>query len=93
MNTRLLGVLALTFVFVLHSTRLTWGLRLQNTLGLCKLVLLLSIALAGMLSLADVPGFRTDDAHKAHNFDSGRVWEGTHVQANAFVTALYSVIW
>lgn len=92
-NTRLAGTLALTCAFLLHATKLSWGLRVQNTLGILMLAVLLGIAFSGLLSLADVRGFRLDDAHKTHNFDGARIWEGTRLEANAFVTGLYNVIW
>ena len=92
LNARILGILSLTFVFILHSTKLTWGLRLQNTLGVMKLVLLLAVSLAGFLSLIDFPGFRLAD-EKPHNFDADTFWKDTRLEGNAFVTALYNVIW
>ena len=93
LNARLIGLLSLAFVFMLHSTKLTWGLRLQNSLGVMKFILLLSIALAGFLSLFDIPGFQLSEGQKPHNFDTDTLWDGTRVEVNAFVTALYNVIW
>ncbi|KAH8115936.1 amino acid transporter [Phellopilus nigrolimitatus] len=89
-NTRLVGALALTAAFLLHSTHLKWGLRLQNALGFFILLVMVFIVLMGVLVLA-LPGLapvgRTD------NLEWSKMWAGTRFEANAFVTALYSVSW
>ncbi|TDL24533.1 amino acid transporter [Rickenella mellea] len=92
-NTRLFGVFALTIGFLLHSLKLQWGLRLQNALGVFKLFVLLGIALCGLLCLAGIPGFNLDAERRPHNFDMERIWEGTRLDANSFVTGLFNVIW
>ncbi|TFK41799.1 APC amino acid permease [Crucibulum laeve] len=94
LHTRLVAFLCLSFVCFIHGTRLTWGLRLQNTLGMFKLVILSLIAISGVLCLLEVPGFRVrDDYETPNNFEWSKFWEGSGTGANAFVTGLYNVIW
>ena len=83
----------MTSALLLHGTKLKWGLRVQNALGVFNLFLLSTIILCGLLSLAEVPGFKLPEEKKTRNFDSDVFWEGTRLEANAFVTALYNVIW
>lgn len=93
-NTRFVAFLCLTFCFVIHGTALKWGLRIQNTLGFSKLVILFAIALSGLLCLAGVPGFTVrEDYEVPRNFEWGRMWEGSGTGVNGFVTGLYNVIW
>ncbi|CAK5272707.1 unnamed protein product [Mycena citricolor] len=94
--TRLLAVLVLTFVLGMHGTLLQTGVRLQNALGVFKLIILASIALLGLLSLLGVPGFAVRDGYdKPDNFAGwSQIWDGTgSTGANGLVTALYSIIW
>ncbi|KAF9558568.1 APC amino acid permease [Agrocybe pediades] len=95
LNTRLVAFSCLTFICLIHGTRLQWGLRLQNALGLSKLIILLLISLSGMLCLAGVRGIRVGDQYeKPDSFSSwGKFWEGSGTGANAFVSGLYNVIW
>lgn len=93
-NTRLVAFLCLTFVCLMHGTLLRWGIRLQNTLGLLKLVTLSLIAVSGLCCLVGVPGFQVLEGYETpHNFDWSNLWEGSGTGANAFVTGLYNVIW
>ncbi|KAI0065303.1 high-affinity methionine permease [Artomyces pyxidatus] len=88
-NQRGIGIACVTFAFVIHSSFLKWGLRLQNILGVFKLAILLLIAFSGFGALAghiDLP-----EDQKPHNFH--HAFEGTSSNANAFVTGLYNVIW
>ena len=57
---RVVSLFCITFAFILHSTNLKWGLRVQNALGATKLFVLVSIALSGMAVLLGVPGFHLD---------------------------------
>ena len=69
----------------MHSCFLKWGLRLQNVLGVFKIVILLVIVFSGFAALSghiDLP----KDKHP-HNFH--HAFEGTRSDANAFVTGLY----
>ncbi|KAJ7135647.1 amino acid permease-domain-containing protein [Mycena epipterygia] len=93
-SSRLVAILVLTFCLLVHGTLLKFGVRLQNTLGAFKLVILAAISLLGILSLLDVPGFAVRAPYEVpHNFQWARLWEGSGTGANGFVTALYSVIW
>ncbi|RDB27614.1 High-affinity methionine permease [Hypsizygus marmoreus] len=93
-NTRFVAFLCLTFCLLAHGTTKKAGLRLQNTLGLSKLVILCAIALSGVCCLVGVPGFRVRDGYeRPKNFDWDSMWEGSGTGANAFVTGLYNVIW
>lgn len=70
------------------------GLRLQNTLGLLKVIVLVLIIISGVFCLLHVPGFTVDKAYETpHNFEWDNFWEGTGTGANAFVSGLYNVIW
>ncbi|EDR06686.1 APC amino acid permease [Laccaria bicolor S238N-H82] len=94
LNTRLVAFLCLTFIFLIHGTLLKWGLRLQNTLAVFKLVVLTLIALAGIFCLFGVPGFAVRVGYQQpHNFEWNNFWEGSGTGANAFVSGLYNVIW
>ncbi|KAF9446624.1 APC amino acid permease [Macrolepiota fuliginosa MF-IS2] len=94
LNTRLVAFSCLTFICLIHGTALKWGLRLQNTLGTFKLVILSLIACSGILSLIGVPGFQVrDDYEKPQNYEWDKFWEGSGTGANAFVAGLYAIIW
>ncbi|EIW55488.1 amino acid transporter [Trametes versicolor FP-101664 SS1] len=89
---RLAGVLCITAALLLHGTMLKTGLHIQNALGLFKLFVLVGIALSGLASLLQVPGFRLENPPL--NFEWDTMWEGTLVGGvNAFVTGLFNVIW
>ncbi|KAI1798050.1 APC amino acid permease [Ganoderma leucocontextum] len=89
---RLTGVLCITFALLLHGTALKAGLRLQNALGIFKLLVLVAIAFSGLASLLRVPGFKLENPPK--NFEWSTMWEGSlSGGANAFVTGLFNVIW
>lgn len=78
----------------MHGTWLApWGLRLQNTLGAGKLLVLTSIGLCGLLSLVGMPGFHIRPGYEIpDNWHS--MWEGSRGKgANAFVSGLYNVMW
>ncbi|KAF8590532.1 high affinity methionine permease [Ramaria rubella] len=86
-NTRLLGFACVSAVTLLHITHLNWGLRLQNTLALAKLGVMLFIIISGLFAfLGWIPV-----VENSGNFD--RIWEGTTRDPNAFVSGLYYVIW
>ncbi|KAJ7773966.1 APC amino acid permease [Mycena metata] len=92
---RLVAVLVLTFCLLVHGTLLKFGVRLQNTLGAFKLLILAAIASLGILSLLGVPALAVRAPYeRPHNFDSlAHLWAGSGTGVNGFVTALYSVIW
>ncbi|KAI0787657.1 APC amino acid permease [Fomes fomentarius] len=90
--TRVAGVACMTFAFLLHGVVPKAGLRVQNALGMFKLLVLFGITLSGLASMFRVPGFRSDNPPK--NFEWNIMWEGSlKGGANAFVTGLCSVIW
>ncbi|TFK65494.1 APC amino acid permease [Pluteus cervinus] len=93
-NTLVAAVLVLTFCVVMHGCFLKWGIRLQNALGLFKLVVLSSVAVSGVFCLAGVPGFSVRPEYEVpRNFEWKNMWNGSGTGANAFVMALYNVLW
>lgn len=93
-NTRFFAFICVTFCFVVHGTFLKFGVHLQNTLGVFKLVILSAISILGLLCLAGVPGFSVRDGYDVpDNFRWETFWEGSNKSPNAFVTGLYNVIW
>ncbi|KAK0203145.1 high affinity methionine permease [Desarmillaria ectypa] len=88
-NQRGIGIACVTFALIIHSCFLKWGLRLQNALGIFKIVILLLITFSGFAALAG--HIKLPDDEKPHNFRNA--FDGTESNANAFVTGLYNVIW
>ncbi|KAI0084678.1 amino acid/polyamine transporter I, partial [Irpex rosettiformis] len=83
LRTRLVSLLCVTFAFLLHSTNLGWGLRVQNALGATNLFVLVSIAV-----LLGVPGFHLDK--NPGNLRWSTMWEGSGSGgANAFITGSF----
>ncbi|KAF2502916.1 amino acid transporter [Lophium mytilinum] len=85
-NQRGVGLACITAAFLIHGLALKWGLRLQNALGVIKLIILLIIIFSGFAALG---GHLKID--KPHNFDDA--FKGTTGSAYGIVTALYNVIW
>ena len=85
-NQRGIGLACITVAFLIHGLALKWGLRLQNILGVIKLIILLIIIIAGFAALG---GHLKID--KPNNFDNA--FSGTTGSAYGVVTALYNVIW
>jgi amino acid transporter len=81
----------------MHGTKLApWGVRLQNTLGAGKLLVLSAIAISGLLCLAGVPGFQVREGYEVPDSFSSweKLWEGSSGRgSNAFVTGLFGVTW
>lgn len=46
-NQRGVGLACITAAFLIHGLALKWGLRLQNVLGVIKLIIILIIIVAG----------------------------------------------
>ena len=93
-NVRIAIFLCMSFCVVVHGVFLNFGVRLQNALGVFKLVVLLLIAGSGFLSLIGVPGFAVGEEYdQPNNFTWQTFWEGSNFGANAFVTGMYNVIW
>ncbi|KAF8193407.1 high affinity methionine permease [Pholiota molesta] len=88
---RLVGALCLTFVLLLHGLHIPWGLRLQNTLGFLKLLILFVVVVAGVVALS---GHLQPGVERPGNFDSWtKVWEGTQTGGSVVCACLYNVIW
>jgi amino acid transporter len=85
-NQRGIGLACITAAFLIHGLALKWGLRLQNFLGVIKLLILLLITVSGWAALGGalkVP--------KPDNFTNA--FEGTTNSAYGVVMALYNVMW
>lgn len=54
-NQRGVGVACVTAAFLIHGCALKWGLRLQNFLGIIKLLVLLLIVFSGFVSSSPIP--------------------------------------
>jgi len=92
--TRFVAFMCLTFGLVMHGMFLKWGLRLQNALGLFKLVVLCLVALTGMLHVTGTPGFELQDGVDIpNNFSRETLWEGSGTSFNALVTGMMYVLW
>jgi amino acid transporter len=92
--TRFVTLICLTFCLVMHGIFLKWGLRLQNALGLFKLVILCLVALTGMLHVIGTPGFKLRDGIDIpRNFTRETFWEGSGTSINALATGMMYVIW
>lgn len=94
-HTRLVAFCCLSFVCLIHGCLFKHGLRLQNALGLFKLVVLVLIVISGLLSLFNVAGFQVRPEYESSkNFRSwDDFWGGSGTGVNAFVNGLYNVIW
>ena len=93
-NTRYAASLCLTFTLIVHGVFLKFGIRLINTLGLFKLVILGSMAGSGIMYLLGVPGFAPQEGYeRPRNFEWEHFWEGSATGTNSLITALYNVIW
>ncbi|KAG6882400.1 hypothetical protein C0993_010691, partial [Termitomyces sp. T159_Od127] len=81
------SVSCITFAMLLHGTALKWGLRLQNFLGMFKLVVLFIVVGTGPLSLRG--HVRVEPPPR--NFE--HVFEGTKLDASSLCMCLYNVLW
>ncbi|ODA82735.1 hypothetical protein RJ55_01244 [Drechmeria coniospora] len=82
-NKRGIALACLTTAFLIHGTALKWGIRLQNVLGILKILVIVLIIIAPLVNLPkvrEIDGF--NDA-----------FAGTTGSAYGVVTALYNVIW
>ncbi|KIM37300.1 hypothetical protein M413DRAFT_448598 [Hebeloma cylindrosporum] len=83
---RLVGFACVTFALLIHGVALKWGLRLQNFLGIFKILVLLFVIITGFVALGGhmkVP--------KPNNFTDA--FQGTTASASSFCLSLYNVIW
>ena len=85
-NQRGVGVACVTSAFLIHGLALKWGLRLQNALGIIKIIILLLIIFSGFAAL----GGRLK-IEKPNNFDNA--FANTSGSAYGIVNAIYNVIW
>ncbi|KAH6889662.1 amino acid/polyamine transporter I [Thelonectria olida] len=86
-NQRGVGLACITVAFLIHGTALKWGIRLQNALGIIKIIIIIIIILGGFVAL----GGHLKIDEKPNNFHNA--FEGTTGSAYGVVTALYNVIW
>lgn len=86
-NQRGIGLACITSAFLIHGFAVKWGLRLQNFLGIVKLLIIMLIIIAGWAALGGA--LKIDE--KPDNFSNA--FEGTTGSAYGVVTALYNVIW
>lgn len=85
-NQRLIGFSGVTFSFLIHSVAVKWGLRLQNILGLFKLIILVIIVVTGLVALTGKLNIENTNAFR-HPFSN------TKSSPYGIVTAFYNVIW
>ncbi|KAI9730951.1 MAG: hypothetical protein M1818_008026 [Claussenomyces sp. TS43310] len=85
-NQRGVGLACITAAFLIHGFAINWGLRLQNFLGIVKLLVLILIIISGFVALGGHLRIEKPD-----NFTNA--FEGTTGSAYGVVTALYNVIW
>ena len=81
---RLVGLVCIMFSLLLHGTALKWGLRLQNVLGVFKIIILVFVIITGFLALGGHMKVK-----KPHNFRN--MFDGTTASASSFCSSLYNV--
>ncbi|OAA46112.1 Amino acid/polyamine transporter I [Metarhizium rileyi] len=82
-NQRGIALACLTTAFLIHGTALKWGIRLQNFLGVLKILVIVIIVISPLVNLKKVRDINT----------FSKPFEGTTGSAYGIVTALYNVIW
>ncbi|EIN03825.1 APC amino acid permease [Punctularia strigosozonata HHB-11173 SS5] len=89
------ALLCMTFCLVMHGCFLHQGLRIQNTLGAAKIVILIVIPISALLNVVGIPFFQLrDGVNVPHNFDVDKIWEGSFkTGVSGFVTGMFNVIW
>ncbi|RDB26393.1 High-affinity methionine permease [Hypsizygus marmoreus] len=83
---RFAGFGCITFALLIHGTALKWGLRLQNFLGMFKILVLLIVVSTGFVALSGHL-----KVEKPRNFEN--IFEGTTASLSSFCLSLYSVTW
>jgi amino acid transporter len=86
-NQRGIGLACITAAFLIHALAVKWGLRLQNLLGVVKLVIIVFVVVCGWVALAG----HMHIENPPHNFRNA--FEGTTGSGYGIVMALYNVIW
>lgn len=88
---RLVAFSCLTFAMLLHGLHVEGGLRLQNILGMSKIIILLVVVGSGMIAAT---GRLADGVVQPNNFESwNKIWEGSRSGATVICACLYNVIW
>ncbi len=64
-NQRGVGLACITTAFLIHGCAVKWGLRLQNLIGVIKLIIVLLIVVSGWAALGGAL-----KVHNPHNFDN-----------------------
>ncbi|KAL4885502.1 amino acid/polyamine transporter I [Aspergillus karnatakaensis] len=86
-NQRGIGLACITVAFLIHGFALKWGLRLQNFLGIVKLIVVVFIIVSGWVALGGHLKIE-----KPNNFSNA--FDGVDtVTGYGVVNALYNVIW
>jgi amino acid transporter len=85
-NQRGIGLACITVAFLIHATAVNWGLRIQNILGVMKLLVIMMIIISGILVLAGVTKVKNTG-----NLEN--IWSKDPPSVYGMVTALYGVIW
>ncbi|KAG6829046.1 hypothetical protein H0H92_005877 [Tricholoma furcatifolium] len=83
---RFVALGCITFAMLLHGTALKWGLRLQNFLGVFKLLVLFIVIGTGFVALTG-----HIEVSPPRNFE--RPFEGTKLDASSLCLCLYDVLW
>lgn len=93
-HVRTVACLCIILCLFVHGVFPTIGIKLQDTLGVFKLAVLLLISVSGLFSLVGMPGFSVGEVYdQPHNFGWTTFWEGSSMSANAFTNGVYLVIW
>lgn len=82
-NQRGIALACLTTAFLIHGTALKWGIRLQNFLGILKIIVIILIIVAPLANLKKV--------RENNSFNDS--FAGTTGSSYGIVTALYNIIW
>lgn len=85
-NQRGIGLACITFAFIVHSLSVKWGLRLQNSLGVFKLAVIIVIVVTGWVALSG--RLNIEDTHAFTD-----AFSGTTPSGYGMVMSLYNVIW
>jgi len=92
---KLTSFACVTLTFLLHGTAVEWGLRVQNTLGVFKLFVLVIVAATGLVALKNgiptVAGIQQEDYQWRGRQNFVGMWKGTNVSASSLCLCLYSV--
>ncbi|KAF7773105.1 hypothetical protein Agabi119p4_5272 [Agaricus bisporus var. burnettii] len=87
--------LGITLSVLIHGSAVEFGLRVQNVLGVFKLIVLAIVAATGFVALQyGIPSSSdlVEDRWRGHeNFRD--VWQGSIFSASSMCLALYSVLW